>query len=265
MDTLKVGLALGSGSARGMAHIGVLKALEENNINVDIIAGCSIGALIGSLYCSGIDPKTIENIAIQIKKSLWMDFTVPRRGLIKGDKVEEIIKLLTRNRCIEDLDKKFAAVATDLKKAQRYVFTNGPICRAVRASISIPGVFVPVKCDNMILVDGGVTDRVPVSVAKEMGADVVIAVDVGFTTQQGKISHVIDVILQSIDVMAKQILDSNKPDADVLIEPSLSHIGPSKFEDVLECSNIGYQTTLDKIDEIKMVTKKNIDTSFINK
>lgn len=256
MNTLKVGLALGSGSARGMAHIGVLKALEENNINIDVVAGTSIGALIGSLYCCGLDPKTIENIAIEIKKSLWMDFTVPRRGIMKGNKIEEILKLLTRGRCIEDLDKKFAAVATDLNKAQRYVFTSGPIYRAVRASISIPGIFVPVKYNNMILVDGGVTDRVPVSIVKELGADVIIAVDVGFSTQQGKISHIIDVILQSIDVMAKQILDSNKPKADVLIEPPLSHIGPSKFEKVEECSYIGYKATLEKMNEIKMAIEK---------
>lgn len=250
-----IGLALSSGAARGLAHIGVLKALKEHNIEVDYMAGSSAGALIGSVYCCGVDPVMLEKIAENIDRSLWTDFTVPRRGFIKGKNVEDLIKLLTGNRNIEDLDKKLAIVATDLRTSSKYVFTEGPIYKAVRASISIPGIFVPVKIKDAVLVDGGVIDRVPASIVKDMGADIVIAVDVGFSGQQGRINHIFDVILQSIDVMSKLITSQNIVHADIIIEPPLSHIKPSRFEQVQECVRIGYNSTIEKIDEIKKAIK----------
>ena len=248
-----VGIALGSGAARGLAHIGVLKALEENDIKIDIVSGSSAGALVGSLYCCGISPHIMSEIAIQIERKMWVDLTVPRRGFIKGERIEELVKLLTKNTRIEDVQKKLSIIATDIKHSRKQVFNNGLIYKAVRASLSIPGVFVPVRIDDMVLVDGGVIDRVPASEVKKMGADVVIAVDVGFSTQQGRVNHIFDVILQSIDVMAKQILTNSIIDADILIEPHLSHIGPSKFELAEECIEIGYNSALEKIDEIKRV------------
>lgn len=252
MENLPViGLALGSGAARGLAHIGVLKALDENDIKINIIAGCSAGALIGSLYCCGISPKYIENIALQMSRRMWVDLTVPKRGFIKGNKIEEIIKLLTKNRNIEELDTILSIVATDLKTCQRVVFNRGPIHRAVRASISIPGVFVPLKIDNMTLVDGAVTDRVPASLVKELGADIVIAVDVGFGNDRGRINHLFDVILQSIDIMAMQIMNTNILCSDVTIEPPVCHISPSKFDLVEECVEIGYNSAMKKIGAIR--------------
>ncbi len=255
-----VGIALGSGGPRGFAHIGVLKAIEDNNIDIDYVSGSSAGALVGGIYCCGVRPQTIRDIAIQIDRKFWVDFTVPRRGLIKGDRIEEALKILTGNRNIEDLGKKLSIVATDLKASQRYVFEYGLVYKAIRASISIPGVFVPVRTKNMVLVDGGVIDRVPVSIIKDMGAEIIIAVNVGFSTQLGRINHIIDVIMQSIDVMGRQILESNMIDADVIIEPELSHINSTKFNQVEECFNIGYKAAIDKMDEIKKVIKekKNI-------
>lgn len=248
-----IGVALGSGSARGLAHIGALMALEENHINIDMIAGSSSGALVGGLYLCGISPSRLGSIALQIDRKFWIDLTIPKRGFIKGEKIEEILGLLTRYRNIEELDKPFVAVATDLKKARRYVFDHGPVYKAIRASISVPGVFVPVKMNDMILVDGAVTDRVPASLLKEMGCDIVIAIDVGFGMEQGRINHVIDVILQSIDVMARQISKNGIIEANVLIEPPLSHIGGSKFHLVEECIEIGYNSTIEKMEEIKSV------------
>jgi NTE family protein len=248
-----IGVALGSGAARGLAHIGVLMALEDNDIRVDIVSGSSAGALVGSLYCCGISPYIMSELAIQIERKMWVDLTVPRRGFIKGDRIEELIKLLTKNRRIEDTKKRLSIIATDIKHSRKQVFTNGLIYKAVRASLSIPGVFVPVRLDDMVLVDGGVIDRVPASEVKKMGADIVIAVDVGFSTQQGRVNHIFDVILQSIDVMAKQILTNSIIDADIIIEPQLSHIGPSKFELAEECIEIGYNSAITKINDIKEV------------
>lgn len=245
-----VGLALGSGSARGLAHIGVLKALEEIEVEVDMVSGSSAGALIGGLFCTGISPKMIENLAIQIDKKIWVDFTMPKTGIIKGEKIQEILKLITSNKRIEDLDKKLVIVATDLKEGKEVIFTEGPIHTAVRASISIPGVFEPVEYRGRVLVDGGVVDRVPISVLKNMGADVVIGIDVGFGMYQSRVIHMLDIILQSIDIMARQITEPDLALADIIISPSLNHIESSKFEMVEECARIGYESTMTKKDEI---------------
>lgn len=246
----KIGLALGSGSARGLAHIGVIKALEEHGVNIDMVSGSSAGALIGGLYCSGIKPDMIEKLADQIDKKLWMDFSFPKRGILKGEKIEEVLRIITGEKRIEDIDKELAIVATDLKNAEGIVFNSGPIYKAIRASISIPGFFEPVEHDGILLVDGGVVDRVPISVLKDMGADIVIAVDVGFSDYNSRVFHLLDIMQQSIDVMAKRILEADKIYADIILEPPLSHIDSSQFERVEECAEIGYNCANEKMDEI---------------
>lgn len=251
-----VGLALSSGGARGLAHIGALMALEENNIPIHMIAGCSAGSLIGCLFACGISAKKIGDIAMNVDRKLWLDITVPRKGFIKGDKVEELIRILTRNRNIEDLDIPFAAVATDLKTSEKVVFTEGPISKAVRASISVPGVFEPVNMGDRVLVDGAIIDRVPASLLREMGCDTIIAVDVGFGMAPSSITHIIDVILLSLDVMTRGLTERSKIEADVLIEPSLTHINGTKFNLVEECVEIGYNSTMGKMDEIKKAIRK---------
>lgn len=251
-----IGLALGSGAARGLAHIGILKALEENNINIDIISGSSAGALIGGLYCCGISPDMIRKLAIQIDKRMWMDLTVPRKGVLKGDRIEEILKLITGNKRIENLDKKLIIVATDLNKSEKVIIREGPVYKAIRASISIPGFFEPVRIGEKILVDGGVVDRVPVKVIKDEGADFVIAADVGFSDYQSRLFHVFDIIQKSIDIMAERILEVDLSYADILLKPPLSHIESSKFEMVDECFQIGYNTTIREMDNIIASLKK---------
>ena len=246
----RIGLALGSGAARGLAHIGVLKALEEMDIEIDMISGSSAGALIGGLYCTGISPKMIQNLATQIDKKMWVDFTMPRMGLIKGERIQEILKLITGEKKIEELNRKLVVVATDLKNGEEVIFTEGPVHTAIRASISIPGVFEPVEYKGMILVDGGVVDRVPISILKNMGMDIIIGVDVGFSKYQRKFIHMLDIILQSIDIMAKQIMEADLNLADLIIVPPLGHIEPSKFELVKECALIGYESTMAKKDRI---------------
>lgn len=245
----KIGLALSSGAERGLAHIGVLKALEEYKIDVDFVAGCSAGALIGSLYCSGIKPDFLEKLADEIDTSLWVDITVPRRGFIKGDKVEELVKLLTRGRNIEDLGKKISIIATDLVTSKKYIFDKGPIYKAVRASISIPGIFIPVKYNDMILVDGAIIERIPDCIVKNMGADIVISVDVGYNSSK-KINHLFDVIMRSFDVMSKYSLNNHNNCTDILITPDLSHTKPMRFNDVKKSVISGYNATIEKIDYI---------------
>ena len=175
----KIGLALGSGSARGWAHIGVIRALTEAGIHIDCIAGTSIGAVVGAVHASGnID--TLEDVVLEMdwKKIVYFfDVVLPKSGLIDGNKVADFIRSCVEESNIEDLPLPFSAVSTDLATGNEVVIQEGDIIEAVRASISVPGIFTPVRKDNMSLVDGGLVNPVPVSVVREMGADFVIAVD----------------------------------------------------------------------------------------
>lgn len=175
----KIGLALGSGSARGWAHIGVIQALSEAGIRVDCVAGTSIGAMVGAVYASGkIDE--LEEIVLQFdwKHILhFFDIVFPKSGLIDGMKVADFIRSHVEEKNIEELLIPFRAVTTDLTTGHEVVIQDGDIIEAVRASISLPGIFTPVRKNGKILVDGGLVNPVPVSVVREMGADFVIAVD----------------------------------------------------------------------------------------
>lgn len=177
---LKIGLVLGGGSARGLAHVGVILALEAYNIPIDIIAGTSIGSVIGSLYASGATIKQLEEMALSIKmsKTLFMlDSTFPHSGLISGDRIEKMLnRFALKDKTFDDLSISFAAVATDVESGAEVILNQGKVIDAVRASIAIPGIFTPVKYGDYYLVDGGVVDPVPVDVVQMMGADIIIAV-----------------------------------------------------------------------------------------
>ena len=177
---LKFGLALGSGSARGMAHIGVIQVLEAYRIPVDMIAGTSIGSVVGSVYATGASVKQMKEAALSMKRSKTislMDPTLPHSGLISGNRTEKILnKIALKDKTFDDLKIPFAAVATDIKTGAKVILNQGSVIKAVRASISIPGIFTPVKYQDYYLVDGGVVDPVPVDVVQMMGADIIIAV-----------------------------------------------------------------------------------------
>lgn len=220
--TPRIGLALGAGGARGFAHIGVLQKLEENGITVHCLAGSSMGALIGSLYAVGLSPQRMRKFIAHLPQKLWLDYKVSRMGFIAGEKVKELIRLLTKNKNIEEADIPLAIVATHLKRGERVVFRQGSIAEAVRASISIPGIFEPAVIAGQYYVDGAVVDRLPVSVLREMGADLLIAVDVSsLETMQNAVTSVFDVIVQSIDIMQREILKHRMVDVDVLIRPDV--------------------------------------------
>ncbi len=167
---LKIGLALGSGSARGLAHVGVIMALEAYNIPIDIISGTSIGSVIGGLYASGATVRQLEEVALSIKKSktlFMIDPVIPRSGLISGDRIEKMLNQFgIKDKTFDDLKIPFAAVATDVESGAEVILNQGKVIDAVRASISIPGIFTPVKYQDYYLVDGGVVDPVPVDVVK---------------------------------------------------------------------------------------------------
>lgn len=184
----KVGLVLGSGSARGWSHIGVIRALEEAGVTVDYIAGTSIGALVGAVYASGrID--LLEDAVQQFSRKHILtlsDPVLPKSGLIDGVKIAEFIHRYVLDKPIERLPIPLAIIATDLNTGDEVVLREGNIIEAVRASISLPGIFKPIRRDNFLLVDGGLVNPVPVRTVREMGADFVIAVDLNFDLVQRK-------------------------------------------------------------------------------
>lgn len=173
----KIGIALGGGSVRGLAHIGILKVFDEANIPISYISGTSIGAVIGAAYCSGLNAKEIEKLALSTDFMNLMDFTIPKRGLIAGRKIESLMNKITREKTFEELLIPLSVVATDLEKAQKVVLTKGNVSRAIRASIAIPPFFTPVLIRGHELVDGALVDPVPVSDIMEMGADLTVAID----------------------------------------------------------------------------------------
>jgi len=181
MGERRVGLALSSGGARGSAHVGVLKVLEEQGIAPDVVTGASMGAQVGGAYAAGISVASMidhwcsVNFASAVKTLLP---TIPWSGWSSGRSLRRFLEKLLGDRQIEDLQIPFSAVATDLEAGCAHVLDQGPLTEAIRASLSVPGLFTPVWIDGHLLIDGGVTNPLPVDVARQMGADVVIAVDV---------------------------------------------------------------------------------------
>jgi NTE family protein len=186
-----IGLALGSGAARGLAHIGVIRAIEEAGITIDVIAGTSIGALVGAVYASG----TINSLERDFRRFDWktigsyFDPGVPRSGLLKGKKIVEFVRSHLSARTFDDLPIPLCAIATDVRNGDEVVLGSGDLMEAIRASISIPGIMTPVQIDSRILVDGGLVNPVPVSAARALGADIVIAVDLNFNLVAGRVSE----------------------------------------------------------------------------
>jgi NTE family protein len=256
MEHPKIGLALGSGGARGFAHLGVIKALTDAGIPIHLIAGSSMGALVASFYGTGIDLERLYKLSTAFKRKYFLDFTVPKMGFISGKKVKEFIKVFTHGKNIEELSIPIGIVATDLLTGEKVVFQTGPVADAVRASISIPGIFVPEKYNGRLLVDGGVSDRVPVSVAKEMGADIVIAVDVSRVKRNAEITSIYDVIMQSIDIMQAEIINSREIAANVMIRPPVEIYSSRAFTNIEEIINHGEEEAKKHLNQIKNVIEQ---------
>ncbi|MEG1656182.1 MAG: patatin-like phospholipase family protein [Christensenellaceae bacterium] len=161
----KVGLALGGGAARGFAHIGVLKVLKENNIPIDYIAGCSMGALVGGIYASWCDLDLLQNLAVVFDQKKYFDFALSSKGYVRGNKIQELVKLMTKNIDINQTKIPFSCIATCIEDCELVRFVQGPIHEAVRASISIPGVFLPHVIDGKSYIDGCVIDRTAIDAA----------------------------------------------------------------------------------------------------
>lgn len=262
MDKTRIALVLGAGSARGLAHIGVLEVLEENNIPFDFIVGSSIGAAIGGIYACGTNIRMLGKMAEHMDPNIFLDISVPRMGFMAGRKINDFLHLMTRNKTFEETNLPIYMVSTDLYSGKCVVLKEGPLAPAIRASISIPGVFVPVKKEDMLLVDGAVTDRLPLATARDEGADLIIAVDVSFG--EGKtveIRHTLDVMMTALDIMQRQQFEAISSSADILIQPAVTGYSQKEFRCARELIELGREAARAHLPELREKTalvKKNL-------
>src|SRR6187455_310851 len=227
----KIALALGGGAARGFAHIGVIKALESHGIVPDMVIGTSSGSLVGALYASGYGGFDLQRTALQLDDTIIADWSLPDRGFIKGEALQNFVNQAVQNRPMEKLNKPFAVVATDLQSGEPIVFRTGNTGMAVRASSSVPGVFQPVTISGREYVDGGLVSPVPVRAARAMGADLVIAVYISNNPRLGKTKDSVDVMLQTFAIMGQSIASYELSEADIVIRPDTGRIRSTAFED----------------------------------
>jgi NTE family protein len=233
MKRKKIGLALGSGGARGLAHIGVIKKLIENDIPIDFIAGSSVGALIGGLYAAYGDIKKVEEAAVNFNWGDWFNtFLDPGLGLgiLKGKRVEAQLTEMIDHKNIEDLEIPFRAVATDLKTAELVVIDKGDLALAIRVSSSVPLLFHPERIANRLLVDGGMSYPVPVEIVKKMGADIVIAVNLDsvYFLNEKKTPDIspnmVTVLKNSLFLLRHHLAEKETREADIVINPDIPYV-----------------------------------------
>jgi len=247
----RIGLALGAGSARGLSHIGVLQVLTENQVPIDLIVGSSMGALVGGVYACGSDMNMLGKLVYSMDNRLFFDIGIPRMGFVGGKRVSSLIQLLTKNRSFDQTDLELVVMATDLISGKGIAIDEGSIAEAVRASISIPGVFKPVKKDGMILVDGAVSHRLPVEEARSRNCDLVIAVDVTCgEDRRVTINNTIDVFMTALDIMIRDHFELTSDRGDILIQPAVGSFTSSDFEHSRRIIELGREATEAKIDEI---------------
>ena len=223
-------LVLGGGAGKGFAHVGVIKALEAHGIIPDMVVGTSAGSVVAALYASGYDGFELQRISLSMDEGTVRDWVLPNRGFIRGDALQNFINEAVQSRTIQALNRKLAVVATDLQTGQRMVFQSGNTGLAVRASSSVPGIFRPVKIGTREYVDGGLVSPVPVRTARELGADIVIAVNISDIPQQSKVSDTVGILLQTFTIMGHVIASQELREADIVISPNISELKSTNFD-----------------------------------
>ena len=216
-----VALVLGSGGARGYAHIGVIQVLEQQGIHPDFIVGTSAGSIVGSIYASGKTADELRDIALNMKANDVRDVKLDMKGFFDGKKVENYVNQQVNNTPLELLKTPMYVVATELKEGKKVVFNYGNTGQAVRASVSIPSMFVPTKIGKDEYVDGGLVSPVPVNVARELGADIIIAVDILAQPMYTETSNVWGLFNQNINIMQNHLAREELKHADIVIQPDL--------------------------------------------
>ena len=263
----KIGIALGGGGARGIGHIGVLKAFEEIGVKFDYIAGTSAGSIVGALYAFGKPIAEIEELAKSLKRKNIIGGMIPFLKPAKTENLEEILNNIFGDITVfSEMKIPFCAVCTDLKTGKEVDFDYGNVAKVISGSCAVPGIFTPVSYEGMHLVDGGLRNNVPVDVVKKMGANVVFAVDVNHLRGSGTDSLSTGSVLSStIGIMMQAKIDHTLTMADLIFEPALENFSPLKLEGVEKMIKIGYDTVManrDKIERMLGLNPKKIGKYF---
>lgn len=251
-----VALVLGSGGARGYAHIGVIEVLERQGIKPDFIVGTSAGSIAGSIYASGKSAAELKQIALNMQVNDVREFDIGLQGFFDGSKVERYINQQVGQRPLEKMDIPMFVVATELKQGNKVVFNHGNTGQAVRASISIPSMFIPVNISGTEYVDGGLVSPVPVDIARELGADIVIAVDILAQPIHTETSNVWGMFNQNINIMQNKLAAEELKNADIVIQPDLrekAHIFEVKGREMT--IQAGADAALAQIEKIQALVK----------
>lgn len=253
---VKLGLALGGGGARGVAHIGVLKAFEENGITFDFVAGTSAGSIVGAMYSFGKTPEEMLKIArtLDVKDIRKSKFFMPS----KTDGIEDLIKQNLGDVDVSQSKIPFSAIAVDLISSREIAFTRGNLAKVIAGSCAVPGIFVPVEYEDMHLSDGGLQNNIPSDVPRHFGCDYVVAVDVNSTRGYGTSSlKVLDVILATIRIMSKSNCNKGYLNADIVVAPSMKEYKSTKIDDIDAMYAEGYQAGLEAVPKIlELISKK---------
>mgnify|MGYP006277269591 FL=1 len=250
---LKLGLALGGGAARGFAHVGILQVLEEAGIQPHLVVGTSAGSMVAAFYASGRNGAQLQKLAETMEEAALTDWNLPltSRGLIKGDGLAKYVASVTGGKRIEDLAMPLGIVATDLHTGLGVLFQKGDIATAVRASSAVPAMFDPVRIGGRDFVDGGLVSPVPVRYARQMGADVVLAVDISSTPESNKASGMLQVLLQTFTIMGKSIKEYELREAEVVVRPALDGVGSASFGERQRAIQAGRQAMQQALPELK--------------
>ncbi|MFA9275780.1 MAG: patatin-like phospholipase family protein [Candidatus Aquirickettsiella gammari] len=255
MRPVKIGLALGGGAARGFAHIGVIKVLEAQGIVPDLVVGTSAGSVVGAMYAAGNNGFTLQKMALEMDEATISDWSLPffskSSGVLKGEALQNYVNKMVGQSSLEKLKKPFGAVATDLNTGMPILFQRGNTGLAVRASSSVPGVFQPVKINERYYVDGGLVSPVPVRFAREMGADIVIAVNISSAPEGQAATSSLEVLMQTFTIMGQSLNQFELKNADVVIKPDLPTMKGSDFNGRNLAILAGEKAALAMIPELK--------------
>jgi NTE family protein len=247
----KLGLALGGGAARGFAHIGVIQVLEEAGIRPDLVVGTSAGSLVAALYAHGKNGAELANLALTMDEGTITDWAYPGRGLIRGEALARYIREQTGNQTIEQMKMRLGIVATDLDSGAGILFERGDTGQAVRASSSVPAVFQPVKIGEREYVDGGLVSPVPVRYARQMGAEMVLAVDISSPPDGAATDGTLRLLLQTFAIMGKSINRFELLGADVVLRPALVGVSSADFTSRVRAIRAGREIATAMLPEIK--------------
>jgi NTE family protein len=254
-----IGLALGGGAARGFAHIGVIKALESQGIFPNLVVGTSAGSVIAALYASGYRGTELQKIALSLDEAAITDWALPFSGrfggMIKGDALQTMVNRLVKNQVIENMPMPLGIVGTDLQTGNGVLFQRGDTGQAVRASCSIPGVFQPTIIQGREYVDGGLVSPVPVRYAKQMGADIVIAVNISTEPSSQDSSGSLGILLHTTSIMGKSINTFELDLAQVVIQPELKGMRGTDFKSRNAAILAGEESVMKQISQIKNILK----------